>query len=189
MSDVIYRQITAADEAAVIDLANEVHGDNYLTPESFQHYLSAGTAGNVQLNWLAIKDGEMLGVRLTLAPGEWPIDSFCTPSEWPFPADKLCYFKCAAVSEKARGLGIGKTLLQRSIDSAKELGCQGGLAHIWMQSPQNSAYEYFTRCGGEMIKQHGKRWYQASVEDGYYCPVCDGTCYCDAGEMLLKFDN
>ena len=38
MSEVIYRQITAADEAAVIDLANEVHGDNYLSPESFQHY-------------------------------------------------------------------------------------------------------------------------------------------------------
>ena len=68
MSDVIYRQITAADEAAVIDLANEVHGDNYLSPESFQHYLSAGTAEDVQLNWLAIKDGQMLGVRLTLAP-------------------------------------------------------------------------------------------------------------------------
>ena len=35
MSDIIYREITAADMAAVIDLANEVHGDNYLNEDSF----------------------------------------------------------------------------------------------------------------------------------------------------------
>ncbi len=189
MSDIIYREITAADMAAVIDLANEVHGDNYLNEDSFQQYLAGGTAGNLQLNWIALRGETPLGVRITLAPGQWPIDDFCTPDAWPIPAEKLCYFKCAAVSEKARGLGIGKELLFRSIEAAKELGCRGGLAHIWMQSPNNSAYEYFTRCGGEMIKQHEKRWYKASVEDGYYCPVCDGTCYCNAGEMLLKFDT
>lgn len=189
MSDILYRQITAADEAAVIDLANEVHGENYLTSQTFQHYLAAGTVGDVQLSWLATQNEKILGIRLTLAPQQWPIDDFCTPDAWPIHLDKLCYFKCAAVSERARGLGIGKKLLFCSIDSAKVLGCQGGLAHIWMQSPNNSAYEYFTRCGGEMIKQHGKRWYQASVEDGYYCPICDGICYCDAGEMLLKFES
>lgn len=186
-SNVIYRPITAADSAAVITLANEVHGANYLNEDSLAALLAGGTVGDVALNWLAERDGELLGVRLTLAPGNWPIDDACTPEEWPKPAEKMCYFKCAAVADKARGLGIGKTLLQRSIEGAKQLGCEAGLAHIWMQSPNNSAYEYFSRCGGVLITKHPERWLQASLEDGYYCPICDGDCYCDAGEMVLVF--
>lgn len=189
MGGVSYRPMTAADSAAVIDLANRIHGDNYLDPDSFQQYLVAGSSADAQLNWVAFRDEELVGLRLTSAPGKWRIDSFCTPDAWPLPIERLCYFKCAAVDENAQGLGIGKTLLFRSIESAKHMGCQAGLAHIWMQSPNNSAYEYFKRCGGTMINVHEKRWYRASIEDGFYCPVCDGTCYCDAGEMLLTFDT
>lgn len=43
MGGVSYRPMTAADSAAVIDLANRIHGDNYLDPDSFQQYLLAGT--------------------------------------------------------------------------------------------------------------------------------------------------
>ena len=187
--DVIYRTITAADSAAVIDLANQVHGDNYLSEESLAALLAGGTVADVKLNWLAEHDGEVLGVRLTLAPGNWPVDDACTPTKWPFSAAQMCYFKCAAVSERARGMGIGKQLLQCSIDAAKQLGCKAGLAHIWLQSPQNSAYEYFSRCGGVLISTDPDRWLQASLEDGYYCPVCDGTCRCEAGEMILVFEG
>ena len=93
MSDIIYRQITAADSAAVIDLANEVHGDNYLNEDSFQQYLASGTVGDVQLNWIALQDDTPLGIRLTLAPGQWPIDDFCSPDAWPPAADN-----CATLS-------------------------------------------------------------------------------------------
>ena len=188
-SDIIYREITAADSAAVIDLANEVHGDNYLNADSLQGLLTGGTVGDVKLNWLAERDGKVLGVRLTLAPGQWSVDDACTPTEWPVPIGEICYFKCAAVDEQARGLGIGKQLLQQSIDAAKQLGCRAGLAHIWLQSPNNSAYEYFSRCGGRLVAKHADRWLQASLEDGYYCPVCDGTCRCQAGEMILMFED
>ncbi|RUO80355.1 GNAT family N-acetyltransferase [Idiomarina tyrosinivorans] len=187
MSEVIYRPITAADSAAVIALGNQVHGDNYLTEESLADYLQRGQQQGVNLCWLAEVEGEVAGIRLTFAPGQWQIDNFCTPEEWNIPLAKICYFKCAAVAEHRRGLGIGKTLLMNSIDGAKALGCEAGLAHIWMQSPKNSAYEYFTKCGGELIQEHDKRWYKASIEDGYYCPVCDGVCFCTAGEMLLTF--
>ena len=36
---VTYREITAADSAAVVDLANRVHGDNYLNDASLQRLL------------------------------------------------------------------------------------------------------------------------------------------------------
>jgi len=182
-----YRPMTAADHAAVIRLANEVHGDNYLTEESLAEYAAKAERDGVNLNWLAYMGDQLAGIRLTFAPGTWPIDAQCTPDDWPVAASKMCYFKCAAVSESARGAGIGRGLLERSIDAAKQLGCEAGLAHIWLQSPNNSAFSYFSKCGGQLIREHKKRWYQLSVEDGYHCPVCDGVCFCTAAEMILPF--
>ncbi|CUS47309.1 MAG: hypothetical protein HLUCCO02_06870 [Idiomarinaceae bacterium HL-53] len=185
-----FRPMTAADEAAVVTLANEVHGDNYLSPESFHDFLARGITSNGRnLNWLAFENDDLVGVRLTFAAGQWPIDDWCTPSAWPIPAEKLCYFKCAAVSERSQGGGVGKGLLYHSILEAVGSGCEGGLAHIWRQSPNNSAFEYFSRCGGELIQDHPDRWLSASLNDGYYCPVCDGTCHCVAAEMILPFAN
>src|SRR5690606_32566242 len=186
---VTYRQMTAADSAAVIRLANEVHGENYLTEESYHDYLNRAQVAGVNLNWLAyLTDGhhsELVGVRITFAPGHWDTEDQCTPDAWGLPTDRICYFKCSAVSEAARGFGIGRGLLEHSIASAKAMGCEAGLAHIWKQSPNNSAFAYFSRCGGELVAEHKKRWYQLSVEDGYHCPVCDGVCYCTAAEMIL----
>ncbi|MEX1222764.1 MAG: GNAT family N-acetyltransferase [Idiomarina sp.] len=186
---VLYRPMTAADHAAVIRLANEVHGDNYLNEESLADYAAKGTVGDVNLNWLAWLGDELIGIRLTFAPGTWPIDDQCTPAAWPVAGDYICYFKCAAVAEQARGLGVGRGLLEHSIAAAKQLGCQAGLAHIWRQSPNNSAFSYFSKCGGQLIREHKKRWYQLSVEEGYHCPVCDGVCYCTAAEMILPFNQ
>ncbi|RTE86249.1 MULTISPECIES: GNAT family N-acetyltransferase [Gammaproteobacteria] len=189
-SQLIFRPMTAADETAVVKLANEVHGDNYLSPESFRDYLKKGTTQDGRnLNWLAFMDEELVGIRLTFAAGNWDVDEWCSPSEWNIPADKLCYFKCAAVSEKSQGRGVGKGLLYHAIVEAVGSGCHGGLAHIWRQSPNNSAFQYFSKCGGELVKDHPDRWLSASLNDGYYCPVCDGTCYCVAAEMILPFAN
>ncbi|MCC5855721.1 MAG: GNAT family N-acetyltransferase [Idiomarina sp.] len=182
--------MTAADEAAVIALANRVHGDNYLNSESFHDYLERGiTADGRNLNWLAQADDKVVGLRLTFAAGQWPIDTWCTPSAWPTQPEQMCYFKCAAVDADFQGGGVGKGLLFHSIIEALGSGCVAGLAHIWRQSPNNSAFEYFTRCGGELVADHPDRWYEASINDGYYCPVCDGVCHCTAAEMVLPFSN
>ncbi|CAB0151090.1 hypothetical protein PSI9734_01505 [Pseudidiomarina piscicola] len=186
---VTYRELTAADHAAVIELGNRVHGDNYLTEASLADYVQRGNQDGVNLNWLAFVDDELAGIRLTFAPGQWPLDDYCTPDQWPVDQAQMCYFKCSAVAEISRGLGIGRGLLERSSAAAQRLGCKAGLAHIWMQSPNNSAYSYFTRCGGEMIQEHPGRWYELSIHGGYHCPVCDGVCHCTAGEMVLRFDR
>lgn len=183
-----FRPLTEADFPDVIELGNKVHGENYLTPENLADYFLRGQTENGRnLHWLAFSDDKLAGIRLTFAPGKWDIDKYCTPSAWPFPAEELCYFKCSAVDHEVQGGGIGKSLLMHSIVEAQGAGCKGGLAHIWRQSPNNSAFEYFSRCGGELIADHGKRWLQSSLEEGYYCPVCDGDCYCTAAEMLLRF--
>lgn len=184
-----FRPMTAADFAAVIVLGNKVHGDNYLTETNVADYFARGQKNGRNLHWLAFADDQLVGLRLTFAPGCWPIDDYCSPSEWPVDPEHMCYFKCAAIDQDFQGLGIGKSLLQHSVVEAAALGCKAGLAHIWRQSPNNSAFEYFSRCGGELIDDYPDRWYLASVEDGYYCPVCQGICHCTAAEMVLPFNK
>ena len=184
-----FRPMTTADFTAVIALGNKVHGDNYLTETNIVEYFKRGQKHGRNLQWLAFADDVLVGLRLTFAPGCWPIDDYCTPNQWPVPAEQMCYFKCAAIDQDYQGLGIGKSLLQHSVVEAAAIGCKAGLAHIWRQSPNNSAFNYFSRCGGELIDDYPDRWYLASVEDGYYCPVCEGICHCTAAEMVLSFDN
>lgn len=188
MARLSFRQMQETDFEAVIELGNKVHGENYLTPENLADFYSRGqTECGRNLHWLAYADNELVGIRITFAPNQWPVDRHCTPEKWPFSADQLCYFKCSAVDPDFQGGGVGKSLLMHSIIEAQGAGCLGGLAHIWKQSPNNSAFEYFSRCGGELISEHQNRWLQSSLDEGYYCPVCDGDCYCTAAEMLLHF--
>lgn len=183
-----FRQMEMADFPHVMALGNKVHGENYLTDDNLPDYFARGqTDDGRNLHWLAFADDVLVGIRLTFAPGKWDVDAWCTPNAWPFPAEQLCYFKCSAVDPDFQGGGVGKSLLYHSMIEAQGAGCLGGLAHIWRQSPNNSAFEYFTRCGGELIQDHKNRWYRSSVDDGYYCPVCDGICHCTAAEMLLRF--
>ena len=92
-----------------------------------------------------------------------------------------------AIKKEYRGKGIGGLLLARSIQMTKAQGCTAGLAHIWMQSPGNSAFRYMSRAGGRVIKEHPDRWHESSVKDGYNCIICGQDCHCVAAEMLLEF--
>jgi len=103
------------------------------------------------------------------------------------PQDKCCYFKCNTVDENYRGLGIGKTLLQLSIETAKKQGAAAGVSHLWKESPNNSAVTYFARCGGELINYHPGKWNEDS-QQGYNCILCGYDCHCEAAEMIIYFE-
>ena len=130
---------------------------------------------------------ELVGFRLTWAAGNWSLDEWCSPQLWGFSPDQVCYFKCNTVSETCRGKGVGSELLRLSIEQAKKQGSKAGLAHIWLASPGNSAYRYFSKCGGQVVKEHPGKWRELSLNDNYECPVCPGICECVAAEMLLRF--
>lgn len=173
----------------VINLGNRIQGDNYLTPENLTDYYHKGLSNGFNACWVAFLNGKMVGFRLTFAPGNWPIDQWCTPDAWPHSPDQLCYFKCNTVDDQAQGMGIGSRLLAKSIETVKQQGGLAGLAHIWLASPGNSAFKYFTKNGGQLVKKHPNKWRHASIYEGYDCPVCEGYCECVAAEMLLPFDN
>lgn len=173
----------------VIELGNLVHGDNYLNLDSIKVMHQLGIRDGLNAGFVAYIGDKLVGFRLTYAPGNWPLDQWCTTDKWQYDADKVCYFKCNTVDESVRGQGIGGLLLSRSIEVAKQQGASAGVAHIWMQSPGNSAYRYMTRAGGEVVKIHPKRWLSNSLNEGYHCVICEGTCHCDAAEMIVHFDK
>ena len=103
------------------------------------------------------------------------------------PSSSCCYFKCNTVDENFRGLGIGKKLLQLAIEAAKKQGAKAGISHLWKQSPNNSAVNYFTRCGGQHVASHAGKWNEESKQ-GYDCILCGFDCQCEAAEMIIYFD-
>jgi len=131
---------------------------------------------------------KLIGFRITFTAEHWQTDQWCSPHLWKVAKDKCCYFKCNTVDENYRGLGVGKKLLQLSIEAAKQQGAQAGVAHLWKQSPNNSAVAYFTHCGGELVTSHPDKWNEASKQ-GYNCILCGHDCHCEAAEMIIYFDK
>ncbi|GMM67691.1 hypothetical protein MTsDn1_09850 [Alteromonas sp. MTD1] len=188
-SDISYAPLAPSHFAGVIELGNAVHGDNYLTDELINDYYNRSFHNHVNASWVALHNNIVVGFRLTFAHSQWQADKWCSTDLWPVDAKYVCYFKCNTVSPSMQGLGIGSTLLKKSIEKATEQGALAGLAHIWLASPGNSAFKYFTKNGGELIKKHPNKWRYASVHEGYDCPVCEGYCECEGAEMMLRFNG
>jgi ribosomal protein S18 acetylase RimI-like enzyme len=201
-----YVSLSPRHFAAIIQLGNHVHGDNYLDETSLRDIYERGFSNNINASWVALVsdqeaqkmqrveqrstvDGYLVGFRLTIAANKWDVDKWCTPERWPVPPKQVCYFKCNTVDAEARGRGVGSTLLKKSIESCKQQGAEAGVAHIWLASPANSAFAYFQACGGSLVKEHPNRWQQYSIEDNYDCPVCGALCECTAAEMILHFSR
>jgi ribosomal protein S18 acetylase RimI-like enzyme len=207
-----YIQLAPHHFDAVIALGNEVHGDNYLDMSQIKDIYERSWSNGTTASWVAVipallpqskidtmgaqqnackqtPDGYLVGFRLTIAATNWKPDKWCTPNQWGHRTDQVCYFKCNTVDSTMRGQGVGSTLLRKSIESAKAQNAVAGVAHIWMQSPNNSAFEYFKASGGHLVKEHPNKWQIHTIEDGYECPVCESLCYCVASEMIIHFDH
>lgn len=178
--------------AKVIELGNLVHGDAYLTTDIITkiHQKSIKDGVNCSFIMLDPEDDKVVGFRLTYAPTYWQVDQWCSPELWKLPIEQLCYFKSSTVDAEYRCHGIAKKMLHASIQAAAQQGAKGGICHTWMQSPGNAAFQYFVKCGGHHLKTYSNRWLEDSYA-GYRCIVCgvDEYCHCDAGEMILYFDE
>ncbi|BFT31306.1 hypothetical protein D210916BOD24_24820 [Alteromonas sp. D210916BOD_24] len=188
-SDVHYAPLAPEYFEGIVTLGNQVHGDNYLTLDLITQYYTQSFHDGINASWVALSgtDDQVVGFRLTFAHSQWQTDKWCSPDMWPVDKNKVCYFKCNTVSPAMQGLGIGSILLEKSITQAKAQGAVAGLAHIWLASPGNSAFKYFAKNGGELIKKHPNKWRYASIHENYDCPVCEGYCECEGAEMLLRF--
>ncbi len=182
------KQLEKSDFGQVIALGNLVHGDGYLDEDSISVMLDRSCVGNVNVSYVMYDDLKLIGFRISYAPGQWPLDKWCTPKEWPVPFEDIAYFKCNTIHPDYQGKGLGGTLLQTSIDALKKIGAKAGLSHIWMQSPGNASFKYFTKAGGILIKTHPNRWNSDPTLPNYNCVLCGLNCHCDASEMMLVFN-
>ena len=189
-ANIIYTPLTPEHFQQVIVLGNQVHGEGYLNQQKLTDWVARGFSNEINCGYVALVKCDdvlnLVGFRITYSPEHWQADQWCSPNLWRVGQDKCCYFKCNTVDENYRGLGVGKTLLNLSIAAAKKQGAQAGIAHLWKQSPNNSAVAYFTHCGGELVKSHPDKWNEESKQ-GYNCILCGHDCHCEAAEMIIYF--
>jgi GNAT superfamily N-acetyltransferase len=181
-----YKQLHSSDFNALIRLAIQVHGEGYVNLKMLEQWHQQGIVGSVNAGFVAYHSNQLIGYRITFAAQQWDIDKWCTTEKWKTPTEQVCYFKCNTIDSQFRGLGVGSQLLKLSCAAAKAQGAAAGIAHLWMQSPADSAVQYFTHCGGQPIAIHKSRWNDDSKQ-GYICTLCDDNCHCDAKEMILYF--
>ena len=177
-----------SDFEAVIELGNRVHGEGYLDLDAITTMLKKSQYHGLNCSYVMYKDETLVGFRITYAPNSWPLDKWCTPEMWPVDKKEVAYFKCNTIHPDFQGQGLGGQLLKQSVDTLKQMGAKAGLSHIWMQSPGNASYKYFTKAGGKLIKLHPKRWFNDETMKDYVCILCGAACECDASEMILEFD-
>lgn len=189
-ANIIYTELTPQYFQQVVQLGNEVHGDGYLNDEKIANWAARGISSDINCGFVALivteQSEKLIGFRITFSPEHWQVDQWCSPDLWLIDSDQCCYFKCNTVNENYRGLGVGKKLLQLSSAAAKKQGAFAGVAHLWKQSPNNSAVAYFTHCGGELVKSHPDKWNEES-KLGYNCILCGHDCHCEAAEMIIYF--
>ncbi|MBL4940733.1 MAG: GNAT family N-acetyltransferase [Colwellia sp.] len=186
LSDIIYTELTSIHFQQVIQLGNAVHGEGYLDDELIAQWSARGISQHINCGYVALHNKTLIGFRITFAAENWQADQWCSPKLWQVHKNQCCYFKCNTVDENYRGSGVGKKLLQLSINAAKQQGARAGVAHLWKQSPNNSAVAYFTHCGGQFVKSHPDKWNEESKQ-GYNCILCGHNCHCEAAEMIIRF--
>ena len=185
-ADIEYRAMTEGDFAKIIALGNSVHGDGYLDTENIAQWHQRGLKDELNASFVAYYKERLIGFRISFAPGKFNLDKWYSPQLWKTTVDQTAYFKCNTVDADYRGLGIGSKLLTLAKEVLIKQGAQAGVSHLWRQSPGNSAVGYFTKCGGELIKDHPDKWYADSVA-GYECTLCARDCHCVAAEMIIYF--
>jgi ribosomal protein S18 acetylase RimI-like enzyme len=186
MNNIQYKNLTPDDFEQVIILGTLVHGTGYLDQSTIQRWCQRGIKQGINAGFVVYDQQKLIGFRLTFSAEQWKIDKWSSVNQWLVSSDKVCYFKCNTVDRDYRGRGIGSKLLKLSIVAAQQQGATAGVSHLWRQSPGNSAVKYFTKCGGQLIKNHQDKWLEDS-HNGYNCPHCGFDCHCVAAEMIIYF--
>jgi ribosomal protein S18 acetylase RimI-like enzyme len=182
----IYRVLRENDYEEVKRLSDAVFGLHYLTLEDIDNSYRKSCSKGLSSSFVLCDEDRIIGLRLTYAPGNWEIGPGFNPDKWKVPQDKVCYFQTNCIHPDYAGKGLGGELLKRSIEISKQQGAVAGLATIWLNSPHNSAFRYFSKAGGKVINIEQDRWSKYHTED-IPCGRCGARCECLGAEMILYF--
>ena len=171
----------------VVSLGNKVFGNNYNTLKDLREDHPKSHPNETETsNFVLLLGGKLVGFRITYGPGTWDIDNDYAPEKWNVPPEQVCYFKSACIDPEYQGQGFGQVLLNGAVARSKAQGAIAGIADIWLNSPNNSAYKYFSKAGGEVVNIHQDRYMEDYDSEGL-CPVDGHPCRCIGAEMILHF--
>ena len=146
-----YCQLDPSHFEALIVLANQVHGDNYLNYQQLSHYYQLGIKNEINASWVAIQNGRLVGFRLTFAPQQWDLDQWCSTVKWPCQPQQVCYFKCTQLTKQC----AAKALAQPCYFTRNSVKQQGGsLVWLYLGTVRAIVRTNISLSGGKIIKQH-----------------------------------
>ncbi|WP_458690011.1 N-acetyltransferase family protein [Nocardia tengchongensis] len=151
-NDVQIRDAEAADFAAIGDLTVEVYvGEGHVDPESPYVAELADTATRAASAEIlvAVRGDELLG-SLTMARPGTAFADIARPGE--------LEFRMLAVSKRARGLGIGRALLERVVDTARAEGFDAVV--LTTMPTMRDARRMYDRFGFAHVPERG--WFTGS---------------------------
>jgi len=163
------------------DFTDKWIGKNYYKEGEIEEILQSSKGASFG----AWHNGELQGMRLTLAPGEVTkfIKRGLSAELWPCAVEKMAYFKSLFVAEGAQGKGVGVSLSERSMEVLRSLGARAIVCHSWLESPGNSSQKYLKKIGFKEVHHHRKFWFPID----YDCTRCSPEkCICTAVEMVRE---
>lgn len=188
MENINILPLTEKDLPGVVSFCDKEIGKNYYTLDSLKKALAKsqklGKCSSF-IAYSAVGLKEVVGVRLTYAPGLW-IQDFkgggLSPDLWEVKPEYLACFKSLFIDDRYQKQGLGKTLSKMAIDILKQQGAKAILSHSALQSPNNSSQRYLQSMGFRSLREHLKFWEHID----YYCTHCKKRpCQCSALEMIL----
>lgn len=175
--------IELSDVDEILAFTDKWIGKNYYDREELVSLLHSGIKNSLNASLKAVVSGQLAGIRITLAPGNWikPTSRGLSSELWEVEEESMGYFKSLFVSGDFQKIGIGRALSVESLRILGEMGAKGVLCHSWLESPGNSSQRYLLSFGFESVKEHKAFW---SVID-YDCTKCGPSkCSCTAIEMI-----
>jgi ribosomal protein S18 acetylase RimI-like enzyme len=155
-------------------------GPNYYRREELAPYLREPSFSYALVN---TKTSEVLGIRLTLAAGQWmdKVDpKGLHPKLWNVAPEKVGYFKTIFLADDLRGQAVGQELSKESLSALKADGHEAVLCHSWNESPRNSSRRYLEKLGFTPVSVIENFW--TAID--YECIRCGKPCLCSATEMI-----
>jgi len=84
-----------------LKVANTLIGDNFLDYAQLEDLCRRGFSKGLNPCFVLLDQERVVGVRITLAPGNWDINDRYSPEKWKVPQDEVCYFKLGAIYSKS----------------------------------------------------------------------------------------
>lgn len=181
------RELTLKDLPAVKNFADQNIGLNYFSLAELTEGLKKSSSQGRVCSFVLVDESkapeQILGLRLTYAPGLWTQGKGAQlrPDLWRVPADKAAYFQSLFIAEEIQGQGWGPRLTAASLKVLKDLQTQAVITHAWKESPNNSSIRYLLKQGFQSIATHPLYWFSLDYE----CVLDGRPCRCTAEEMIL----